>query len=653
MADNPFLKYTAQDEENPFLKYVKPQRSAAYEQGRTEPNPIIRGLANVIQGPTFGFGDEIAAGVSAAVRAPFSDRPFSELYGNTRDYLRGVQDEYKRDFPIGSVATQLMMSAPMIAKNVAGRAVEGAASMVAPQLAARYGQWVAPAGEVAGVLPRAVHGGLSGLTFGALAGAGDSTAQTMGGVAEDAAKGGAFGAAMGAATPVLTSGINAIVNQVAPRFSDQRAADLARQKVAEALARDVEGTPADPVRRAASRMATLGPEARVVDAAGENTRALLDTVATLPGASKQQVERAIRERQAGRAGRLVDAADDVLGTRGQAFDGALQQFDAVRQQAARPLYDQLRGLSVRVDDDIANLLSKTESVHREAERLYRLKNGSPIDLTAIKPGDDVPFEVLDVLKGSLYDAATSAKRSGSNRMGSAFDDARVALTEKLVSISPKDAQGQSIYRQALDAWAGPSQLMDAAEIGRKAMRDDAFAVKDAVASMTKSEIEAMRVGALQALREKTGTQAGQTSLLKMWMEPATRERLKTVFGNDYRAFAAEVAREARLKPLEQVGRGSQTAARQFGAGDLDMAAISDAASAARSVASGSPVGFMQSAASAWNRVRTPEPVRDAIGRLLLSRDPDEIQSLTGLLGGINATRAENAARAGQFTGLLY
>lgn len=630
-------------------------RSNAYFGGRGESNPVTRGLANVIQGATFGFGDEILGALKTAVEAPFDKRTLGELYRDNRDFYRGVQDQYKQDFPVGSMATQIAASAPLIASNLSGRAVGSAAQAIAPAAAARYGQWIAPAGAVAGIVPRAVHGAISGAGFGGLSGLGDSTAESLGGMAADAGQGAAVGAVFGAGTPIVTSGINAIVNQVAPRFSDRRATDFAREKVAEALARDADGTVAqsDPILRATARMQTLGPEARVVDAGGQNTRQLLDTIATLPGSTKNSVERAIRERQAGRAGRLVDAADDALGTRGADFQGTIDRFVADRQQAATPLYNQLRGLAVQVDDDVAGLLSRTSSVHRDAERLYQIKTGQPIDLSSLKPGDPVPFEVLDTLKGTLYDAGTSAKRAGNNRLGSAFDDARVGLTRKLEELSPKDQQGNSIYRQALDAWSGPSQMIDAAEIGRRAMRDDAFAVQGALRGMTVSEMDAMRIGALQALREKVGTQSGQTSLLKMWMEPATRDRLRTVFGNDYRQFAADVAREARLKGLEQVGRGSQTAARQFGAGDLDMAAINDAASIARSAATGSPMGVAQGIASAWNRVRTPEPARDAIGRLLLSRDPNEIQSLTGLLDDINRTRADNAVRAGQFSGLLF
>lgn len=632
-----------------------PARSAAYERGRAVSNPLRRGLVNVMQGPLMGFGDELLAGMSAAVQSPFSDRTFGELYEMKRDKLRGIEDQYKEDFPVGSTATKIAASAPLIAKNVVGKAVRGGLETVAPAAAGKYFGWVAPAGEAAGIVPRVVHGAAAGSLYGAAAALGDSTASSVGGQVRDAAFGALTGGAVGGGTPIITGGLNAMVNQVVPRFSDRRAQDFAREKVAEALVRDTSGAApgvSDAAGRAATRMRTLGPEARVVDSAGQNTRQLLDTVATLPGQTKETLERAIRSRQAGRAARLVNAADDALQTGGAKFNDSIEEFSRQRSADARPLYQQLEGLAVRVDDDLATMLAKTRSAHGEAERLWETKTGTKIDLSSIKTGDVVPFEVLDTLKGSLYDVAQTAKRAGGSKLGMAYDNVRVSLTDKLTRIAPHDENG-SVYRQALDLWAGPSQMIDAAEIGRKAMRGDAMELAAEIRRMSVSEIDAMRVGALQALREKAGTQAGQTSLLKMWMEPATRDRLKIAFGGDYRKFAADVAREARLKPMEQLGRGSQTAPRQYGAGDLDVAAVGELAGNAASAAASPSVGTVSALRNAWNRVQTPEPVRDAIGKILLSRDPMEIQSLTGLLDDVNRKRAQVGGQAAQFTGLLY
>jgi hypothetical protein len=246
------------------------------------------------------------------------------------------------------------------------------------------------------------------------------------------------------------------------------------------------------------------------------------------------------------------------------------------------------------------------------------------------------------LKQSLYDTAQTLRKSGSNAQASAYDDVRQQLIGILEKQSPK-VGGQSAYTMAMKTWAGPSQMMDAAEIGRGVMRGDILDIQQATKGLSPSEIDAFRIGALQSLREKTGTEAGQTQLLKMWKEPATQERLKAAFGNDYRTFAAAVAKEARLKGLESAGRGSQTAARLAGQADLDVAPLTQAAGAA---SSGNIPAIVTAAANLARQTQTPEAVRNEIGRILLSRDPRQLQQLEDVIRRLNESRARAASAAG-------
>lgn len=634
-------------------KEMQQAGSSSYAKGRSESNPVVRGFMNVANGPTFGFGDEIMGAVGGAFKTLTNARPFGENYKETRDYARGVQDKYREDFPIGAAATQLMTAAPTMVLNPLGKAAGSALATVAPKAA----QWMNPATELAGVVPNTLRAATSGAGYGAVSGAGDSRAETLGGVVGDASKSAAMGAAMAGALQPVQMAVGAAGRNVMQRVSDKSADSYAQQKVAQALVRDGRGSvieqgASNPAAQVAARYRKLGPEATVADAGGENTRQLLDTLATLPGRTKDRAQALIRGRQAGRAGRLVSAADEALGTRGAGFQQTIDALDSARRTAAAPYYQQLQGLTTQVDDDVLSLLGKTSGIHGDAQKLYRLQTGQDLALGSLKKGDPVPFAMLDTLKQSLYDAAEAAKRQGNNKMARAIDDARVQLTGKLDAIAPKE-QGQSIYKMARDAYAGPSQLIDAAELGRTAMKADTFDVKTALNGMGLSEAEAFRVGALQALREKTGTQSGQTSLLRMWMEPATRDRLKSIFGKDYREFSAAVAKEARLKGLEGVGRGSQTASRMYGAGDLDMAPLVETASLAASAAHGNAPGMLSGVANLWNRVKTPEPVRDSMGRILMSKGGDgaaNLQAMQGLLGRMNAESAARAERSGALLG---
>jgi len=418
--------------------------------------------------------------------------------------------------------------------------------------------------------------------------------------------------------------------------------------VAEALIRDVPEplTGASALNRAQARLAKLGPEARIADVGGQSTFNLLDLQATLPGTTATAVKRATRERQVGAGPRLVAATDETLGTQGAQYLSKLDDFTNQRFIESRPYYAAVDKAIVKVDDAVADVLNKSQAVQRDAELLFKTKTGQDIDLSQLQPGQTVPMNVLDSLKQSLYDTATSLRRSGSNEQASAYDDVRQKLIGELEKQSPKIG-GQSAYTMALKTWAGPSQMMDAAEIGRSVMRGDILDVKQATKGMSPSEVDAFRIGVLQGLRQQTGTEAGRTSLLKFYKEPATQERLKAAFGNDYKAFSAAVLREGQLKQLEAAGRGSQTAARLAGTADLEIAPLGQAAAAA---ATGSPTGIIAAATNLANQTRTPESVRNEIGRILLSRDPQELRKLEEIVRQVNASRSRAAGAAGLVSG---
>jgi hypothetical protein len=398
-------------------------------------------------------------------------------------------------------------------------------------------------------------------------------------------------------------------------------------------------------------MQKLGPEATIADAGGASSRQLLDTLATLPGRTKQLVEGLIRERQSGRAGRLSAAADESLGTKGAEYQNTIQSLIDRKATEAAPLYKQLEGMSVRVDNELNSLLKASDSAHGSAELSAKLRREVPINISALKAGDDIPFAALDSIKRSLYDLGKDAKINNPN-ISNDYNSLRVALINKMDDLSPKNEAG-SIYKQARNAFSSPAQLQDAVESGRGAMKTDAIGVSDLMKGMTQDQVEAFKVGALQSLRDKVGTESGQTSLLKMWKEPATSGKLKEIFGNDYKKFAADVAREARLKELESVGRGSQTASRLYAAGDLDAQPISNAAQVATSIGSGQALpaiaGSARGIAGMWNKVRMPEATRDEMARLLMMRGQggqQELQNLKPMMDRLAAERLRRASATG-------
>jgi hypothetical protein len=643
-----------------ILKFLG--QSPAYREG-TELPTAFRGFVSAMQGPTFNAFPKIVGAVGAPFAAIEQGIPLGEAYAQGRDIMRGAAESYEQEAPYKAAGGQLVASLPMVLGGLTGTAVkslggavmpaiETAAPRVAPaiQAAGRYMTAAPGAGQVMGMGQRMAQAGGSGAGYGFVSGLGGSYEDDAIEMLKEAGKSALVGGSLGVTTQPVMGILGAGGRQVMARMSPTAAGTYAQQKVAEALIRDVPEplTGANALTRAQSRLLKLGPEARIADVGGPSTFNLLDVQATLPGTTAAAVKRATRERQVGAGPRLMAATDESLGTQGAQFTQTLENFATQRYQESRPYYAVVDATNLSVDNNLINLLKKSGSMQRDAENLYRKQTGLDIDLSALKYGEQVPMNVLDTLKQTLYDSAQALRRTGNNNDALATDKIRVDLTDLLVNKSPKIG-GQSAYGLAMKTYAGPSQMMDAADVGRLVMKGDILDVQQATKGMSKSELDAYRIGVLQALRQQTGTESGRTSLLKFYKEDATKDRLKAAFGDDYKAFSAAVLREGQLKQLEAAGRGSQTAARLAGQADLDVAPLAQTAGA---VASGSPMAIVTAATNLARQTQTPEAVRNEIGKILLSRDPQQLTQLAEIIRKLNESRARAAGVAGRGSGQI-
>lgn len=653
--DGPWTKYAAP-------AATAPEAAAAKSNGEGKPSAVA-GFVSAMQGPTLGFYDEAVGATGAAVEAlgnltPLgTGRTIGEAYRHHRDAARASAETYEKANPVLSHVERAAASLPLAFVAPAGQVAKAGGSMF---------------GQAAKV----------GAGYGAISGAGDSRSTDAAGLTKDMIAGAAGGAVM---APVVAAGIGAasslaksVVGPITSALRSSPFADTivamggiqnqsrsveqaAARRISQALERDVgdRGTLSNPVDIVAARQRALGPEATIADAGGHNTRQLLDTLATLPGKTKDVTERLIHDRQAGRADRLISAAESGLGTNGARLPQTLEALDAARKEAAGPLYDRIRQTTLAVDPVLESLLERSSNAFGVAKRIAEI-NGKKFTLMDSNTGLDgllrpqqkvAPLAQLDTLKRSLYDLEQShinPETGRLNELGNAYKDLRRELVAKIDAMTV-DQGGNSFYRAARDAYAGPTELRAAANLGSQAMSRDAWKISQMTDGMSASELEAFRIGAFESLRKKLGTEGGQTQVLKMWKEPATAEKLRELFGDQqsFRQFAAEVARESRLKRLESIGRGSQTASRAAGLGDLDTEAINEAGNVARSAATGNLAGLVNAATKAWNKASTPEPVRDEIGRLLTAKGGQGATSLREIQRIHKEALEELARRAAQ------
>jgi hypothetical protein len=643
-----------------ILKFLG--QSPAYREG-TELPTAFRGFVSAMKGPTFETFPKIVGAVGAPFAALEQGIPLSEAYAQGRDIMRGAAESYEQESPYYAAGGQMAASLPLVlgglpstvVRNVGGATlpvIEKVAPSIAPtiQAAGRYMTTAPTAGKIMGLGQRTAQAGGSGAGYGFVSGLGGSYEDDALDMLKEAGKSALISGGLGTVSQPVMNILGAGGRQVMARVSPSSANTYAGQKVAEALIRDVPAplTGESALSRAQARLLKLGPEARIADVGDKSMRNLLDVQATLPGTTAAATERAIRERQVGRAGRLMEASDETLGTQGAQFTQSLEAFKRQKFTESRPYYAVVDAANISVDNNLINLLKKSSSMQRDAEDLYRKQTGLDIDLSKLKYGEQVPMNVLDTLKQNLFDSAQAARRLGNNNDALATDKIRVDLINLLTEKSPKIGN-QSAYGLALKTYAGPAQMEEAANLGRTVMKGDILDIQQAVKGLAQSELDAFRIGVLQGLRQQTGTEAGQTSLLKFYKEPATQSRLKAAFGNDYKAFSAAVLKEEQLKKMESAGRGSQTAARLAGQADLDVAPVVQTAGA---LASLNPAAIVTSAANLARQTKTPEAVRNEIGKILLSRDPQQLAQLAEIIRKLNESRARAAGVAGRGSGQI-
>jgi hypothetical protein len=444
----------------------------------------------------------------------------------------------------------------------------------------------------------------------------------------------------GASTPVA-AGIGAVGSNVMQRLSKTSAADFAKQKIAEALARDARGSLAtggyiNPLTQVSARLTKLGDEATLADAGGRNINQLLDTLATLPGRTKDATYNLLRQRTAGVGDRMRAAAESALDTQGQRLPTTVESLITRRETDAAPLYNQLRNTSVQPTQALADIVSAADELG--ATRLGReiaTARQIPFTLDTTQPGN-WRMSDLDHVKQGIDQVLSSRKAMNSDGsltpLGTAYQSLKSRLVGELDAATTNPHTGESLYRNAREAFSAPSALIDAANAGKLAINRDENSILNTMQGMSTNELQAFRIGAFEGLRGKLGTQGGQTNIMNMWKEPATQEKLKAVFGDlrSYREFASSVAKEAQLKRLQSVGAGSQTAARAAGMGDLDVSALGEAGSGIMAAKTGNLLSAIGAAKNVWNRAATPQSVRDNMGNILLAKGANGVQNLNSL-----------------------
>lgn len=566
-------------------------------------------------GAMFGIGDE-AAGVgqalSNAITAPFTDRSFDPIgeYRAGRDAERMRLDEARARLGGGGTALE-------IAGGLGGAGV-GKTIQAAPSLLGRMGQ-----GAKAG----AATGAVSGYGYG------EGPGSLL-----SAAGGAAAGAVIGGAVPPV---IEVVGNRVAGlRRMTGRDPELPRRLVSEAITSDA-NTP-----RAAGAMmddaATRGSPMMLADT-GENSRALLASVARHPGPSRTIGKTATIERQNAQAERISAAVIRDLGPTANINELGEALIERARAAAA-PHYSAFEaapGASVVKLDDLAQRPAFQKALKKAVD--LSLEEGADPRALGFRFNDAgemlldneaISWRAMDYIKRALDDVIEGAKdqRGQLTQAGRAAYGTKKGLVARMDKVNPH-------YAKARAAYAGPAAMRDAVEKGVKAMSKSPDDIMAEMKLLGDGEKEAYRLGVRKAIVDLVNSKRdGGDKVAHLLGTPKTRAVLSRIFGGkaEFERFIQTLRdEEAMGLTYKAVNTGSPTAERMATDATTNDSGLAE--SAIDAVVRGAQGGSMWSSLVAglqhlkdvdrFGAGKAGEATRESIAALLTETDPAVLKEL--------------------------
>lgn len=507
-----------------------PQEAPAEARKPSGINMASGAVDQALQGATFGFSDEMIGGVRGALESGVNlirgrNANLAENYVKARDYERQRLKDFEAENPVTATVA-----------NVAG-GFAGAA----PAAAAVKG---------AGLLGGVARGAGIGAGYGALGGVGAAE----GGVEDhvnSALAGGVIGAGVGAALPVAGAVAGRGYELAKNLVGRNNPRDVALDTLSRGLRRD-EVTPEQVMERL---NATEKPMS-IMDVAGDNMFRQARLAETTPGPGSNMVKDFLHERQRGQVDRISQNIEDKI-AKGDNYYLSLAELDAVRKQAAAPLYEKAYAKPFVWDDEIGSLLNRPaprdalKRAHSIAAEEGRDPRGLGLNLDSdgnVKIDKTAAsMQTLDYVKRGLDDVLETFRDDTTGKLrlderGRAINNTRQAFLSKVDKLNPD-------YAKARQEWGGTTATMEAMSLGRRFASGDAEVTADRFRKLAEGDKDAFRIGLARELAGKVQmTKDGANAADRIFGSQGQRNRLRPFFDTkeEFAAFEKAMAEEKRM-----------------------------------------------------------------------------------------------------------
>lgn len=557
-------------------RFASAAKNYANAKGLSSEYGVIRAG---LQGLSFGFSDE----AEAAVKTLLNKKPYEQNLAA----IQFAKEEFETAEPIKAAVAEVAGSIPTAFAAGAGILRTGQALPKINQFlqslptSLKTVAGVTGAGATAGGLTGAgtaqpgerIEGAKEGAQMGAiLAPVTYAGIKTISGAARTASD--KLGIQEGAAKIVEATKDIPIVKNITGKTAEffnlgkdaiQRRADT---KIIQALQRD--GLSLNDIKTTMDTIRANGykPET-IMEFGGKATKQLGETVASYP-AARVAAETLAEERRAGAGSRILTDFQNAFKVNQDPFDIA-QSVIAKRQELSAPLYKTAFEKNALIGSEKIDRLFQDPAFKRAYERANRLAQRE-VDAEGNIIGKALP-ELKET--GNVFDLETinyikrgiDAEINYSKLPGSPLEKTEIDSIKNLrkVFMNEVDDQAPVEYKQARQAFAGESEVLDAIENGKQFFDVDARQLKGIYNKLSPSEKEGFSVGAYDAIRAKIREGADGIDLVRRTFgSPEKRDQIKELIGKDaFDVLEQQLGREKNIRTTDvRMLGGSQTQPRQ-------------------------------------------------------------------------------------------
>jgi len=509
------------------------------------------------QGFAFGFGDEISAGLGAAYDK-LTGQPFGESYDRRLKEERAGLDRARQEHPFLSTAAT-------IGGAVANPAFLPARGKTLAQTAINAIKAGSKGGFLSGV--GGSEGGVQNRLVGGAIGAG-------------------IGAGVGGAIPVVGATIRGGTQRLADALADTPVGAAlgsfpgvtlpgqarGNQKILEALQRD--GMSLADAEARIAELARSGKPINLADAGGENIRGLADASMIPPTQARAGAAQQLVERSGNAGGRISDDLAKATGLNGDVLMVS-EALVAKRAAESKPLYEAAyqAGAGGIQNEQVLGILRLPHfrQAFNRAKRIAALEGRKLPDILDEQGNlKQIPdLQTLDYVKRGLDDHLFTGRISGS--LGKAEERALKQVRAQFLATLDEAVPE---YAQARAAFAGPTQLIEAAQAGTKFTTLSPQEIQRSLATEfnTPAEREHFLLGAVDTIRKAiSGSPDGSDVYKRVFGNVTKREQLRALFPSPekFAEFEQAMAAEKQMRITADAVRGnSRTASRQFALDDL-------------------------------------------------------------------------------------